>query len=44
LFKYFDIEISNLKKLKTIITLGKVAFDNCVKFYKKNYDLKKNKI
>ena len=21
------------------ITLGKVAFDNCVKFYKKNYDL-----
>ena len=35
----FNVEISNLKKIKTIITLGKVAFDNCVKFYKKNYDL-----
>ena len=30
--KYFDIEISSLKKLKTIVTLGKVSFDNCVKF------------
>ena len=35
---YFDIEISNLKKLKTIIALGKVAFDNCAKFYKKKYN------
>ena len=26
--KYFDSEIYNLKKLKTIIALGKVAFDN----------------
>ena len=34
---YFNVEISNLKKIKTIIALGKVAFDNCVKFYKKNY-------
>ena len=39
--KYFDIEISNLKKLKIIITLGKVAFDNCLKFYKKKYILDK---
>ena len=38
---YFDLEISNLKKLKIIITLGKVAFDNCLKFYKKKYDLDK---
>jgi len=37
--KFFDMEISNLKKLKTIVTLGKVAFDNCVKFYKKKYNL-----
>ena len=37
--KYFDNEIYNLKKLKTIIALGKVAFDNCVKFYKKKYSL-----
>ena len=36
---YFDQEITNLKKLKIIITLGKVAFDNCLKFYKKNYNL-----
>ena len=39
--KYFDIEISNLKKIKTIITLGKVAFDNCLKFYKKKYNINK---
>ena len=37
--KYFDNEISSLKKLKTIVTLGKVSFDNCVKFFKKNYHL-----
>ena len=42
--KYFDEEISNLNKLKTIVTLGKVAFDNCVKFYKKKYNLKKKNI
>ena len=34
---YFGCEISNLKNLKIIITLGKVSFDNCLKFYKKNY-------
>ena len=39
--KYFDLEITNLKRLKIIITLGKVAFDNCLKFYKKNYNLDK---
>ena len=39
--KYFDEEVSNLNKLKTIVTLGKVAFDNCVKFYKKKYNLNK---
>jgi len=38
--KYFDSEISNLKKLKIIITLGKVAFDNCLKFYKKKYTIR----
>ena len=37
---YFNSEISNLKKLKIIITLGKVAFENCLKFYKKRYNLK----
>ena len=38
--KYFNSEVSNLKKLKTIVTLGKVAFDNCLKFYKKKYKIK----
>ena len=37
--EYFDAEIANLKKLKIIITLGKVAFDNCLKFYKKKFNL-----
>ena len=37
--KYFDLEISNLKKLKIIITLGKVAFDNCLKIYKKRFKI-----
>ena len=38
---YFDKEISNLRNLKVIITLGKVAFDNCIKLYRKNYSLNK---
>tara|TARA_B100001027_G_scaffold189241_1_gene142649 strand:+ start:160 stop:840 length:681 start_codon:yes stop_codon:yes gene_type:complete len=39
--KYFKSELSNLRNLKTIVALGKVAFDNCVKFYKKNYNFSK---
>ena len=39
--KHFSSELSNLRSLKTIITLGKVAFDNCVKFYKINYNFTK---
>ena len=39
--EYFNEEIYNLKRLKIIITLGKVAFDNCLKFYKKKYNLTK---
>ena len=38
---YFDNEISILKDLKVIVTLGKVAFDNCIKFYKRNYSFNK---
>jgi uracil-DNA glycosylase family 4 len=41
---YFDNEIQNLKGLKVIITLGKIAFDNCIKFYKKNYTINKKLI
>ena len=38
---YFENEIENLKNLKVIITLGKVAFDNCLKIYKKKFMLQK---
>ena len=34
---FLNNEILNLKKLKIILTLGKIAFDNCIKFYKKKY-------
>ena len=37
---YFDNEIKNLISLKVIICLGKIAFDNCIKFYKKNFIIK----
>ena len=38
--KFFDKEILFLKKLRVIVTLGKVAFDNCIKLYKQRYDIK----
>ena len=38
---YFEKEIINLKNLKVIITLGKVAFDNCIKLYKKKFSLRR---
>tara|TARA_B100001769_G_scaffold248672_1_gene220497 strand:+ start:37 stop:717 length:681 start_codon:yes stop_codon:yes gene_type:complete len=41
---YFNQEILNLKNLKIIVTLGKVAFDNCVKIYKKRFDIKEKYI
>ena len=34
---YFIKEIDYLKKIKVIVTLGKVAFDNCIKIYKKTH-------
>jgi uracil-DNA glycosylase len=34
---YFTEELNNLKNLKVIVALGKVAFDNCVKIYKKKF-------
>jgi len=37
--KYFLNEISSLKHLKVIITFGKVAFDNCIKIYKKKIEI-----
>ena len=38
---FFDKEILSLKKLKVIVTLGKVAFDNCMKLYKQKFEIKK---
>ena len=38
---YFIKELDNLKGLKVIVTLGKVAFDNCLKIYKKRFKIKK---
>ena len=37
---FFYEEILSLKKLKVIVTLGKVAFDNCIKFYKQKLNIK----
>ena len=38
---FFDEEILSLKNLKVIVTLGKVAFDNCTKLYKQKFNIKK---
>ena len=38
---FFNKEISSLKKLKVIVPLGKVAFDNCIKQYKQKFNIKK---
>ena len=37
---FFDEEILSLKKLKVIVTLGKVAYDNCMKLYNQKFDIK----
>ena len=37
---FFNEEILSLQKLKVIVTLGKVAFDNCVKLYKQKFEIK----
>ena len=38
-FKYFNNEIENLKNLKIVVALGKIAFDACVMFYKKQLQI-----
>ena len=42
-FKYFKEEINLLKNIKVIVALGKIAFDACLTFYKKNYNFKNKK-
>ncbi len=41
-FNFFNKEINNLKNLKVIVALGKVAFDACRFYYKLNYKFNKN--
>ena len=36
-FNFFNKEIDNLRNLKAVIALGKIAFDACVYYYKSNY-------
>ena len=38
---FFKNELLLLKNLRVIIALGKVSFDNCIKFYKKSYNFNK---
>ncbi len=38
-FNFFNKEIYNLKNLKIIVALGKIAFDACIYFYKTNYNI-----
>jgi len=42
-FNYFKQEIYLLKNIKVIVALGKIAFDACLEFYKKNYSFKNKK-
>ena len=37
---FFIQELDNLKNLRVIVTLGKVSFDNCIKIYKKKFNIK----
>ena len=37
---FFDEEIFSLRNLRVIVTLGKVAFDNCIKLYKQKFNIR----
>ena len=39
-FSFFKKEISLLSEINTIVALGKIAFDACLNFYKKDYLIK----
>tara|TARA_A100001015_G_scaffold152947_1_gene169714 strand:- start:255 stop:920 length:666 start_codon:yes stop_codon:yes gene_type:complete len=41
-FNFFNKEINNLKNLKIIVALGKIAFDTCIYFYKTNHNFNQN--
>jgi len=38
---YFEKELNYLENLKVIVALGKVAFDNCLRIYKKKFNVSK---
>ena len=38
---FFNEEFLTLKRLKVIVTLGRVAFDNCINLHKNEYQIKK---
>ena len=38
---FFNEEFLTLKRLKVIVTLGRVAFDNCINLHKNKYQIKK---
>tara|TARA_B110000196_G_C21062582_1_gene623170 strand:- start:434 stop:1111 length:678 start_codon:yes stop_codon:yes gene_type:complete len=40
-FKFFKEEINYLKKINTIVALGKIAFDACLNFYMQDYEFKR---
>ncbi len=40
-FNFFKQEINLLKNIKVIVALGKIAFDACIYFYKRNYNFSK---
>ena len=39
-FNFFNQEINHLKKITTIVALGKIGYDACVNYYKQNYEIK----
>jgi len=41
-FNFFNKEINNLKNLKIIVALGKIAFDTCIYFYRTNHNFNQN--
>ena len=39
-FNFFNQEINHLKKITTIVALGKIGYDACVNYYKQHYEIK----
>ena len=39
-FNFFNQEINHLKKITTIVALGKIGHDACINYYKQYYEIK----